>query len=380
MGYSKFYRFVYLLAAGWFFYSCNLARPFVYNLPDERDARRFPYRTINAADSVFNFARSPVVLPEITNIKVESKPLNSVVVPLGEFVQRHKTISFVLIRNDSIVYEYYAKGYNSKMNVTSFSISKAYITMLTGIAINDGLIKNVSQPITDFITEWKNKPGYSLITIKDLLRHTSGLKFRGGILNPDSDQWQFYYGNRLRKRTLSTKIREAPGLRFDYQSENTCLLGLILERVTGKSLSAYLQEKIWSQIGTEAPALWNTDREDSAAVEKAFCCLNARTLDFAKFARLLLNKGNWNGKQIVPAQWIAEATKRTNEGGGKITYGYNMGLGPAEYESFYPMGLYGQWLYVYPEKKVIIVRFGKANIRYNPNYWKQVMLQLADQL
>ncbi len=362
--------------------SCKLIKPIVYNLPDEKDARRFPFRTVAAADNsaLFNFIRVSDTLSEIKNIKVENRPMNSTGISLNQFVTLHKTISFAIIRNDSILYEYYANNYSSQKNVSSFSIAKAYITMLTGIAINDGLIKNINQPITDFITEWKDKPGYSLITVKDLLRHTSGLKFTENPFNPNSDQLQFYYGTQLRKNILASKIYEPPGLHFDYESENTCLLGIILERVTGKTLSTYLQKKIWSQIGTEAPALWNTDRSDSNAIEKAFCCLNAHTLDFAKFARLLLNKGSWNGKQIIPVGWIDEATKRTNEAGGKLTYGFNMGIGPAAYNSFYPVGLYGQWLYIYPKKNLIIVRFGNADIRYNPNYWKEIMLQLIDQL
>lgn len=362
--------------------SCKLVKPIVYNLPDEKDARRFPYRTVNAADksSIFNFIKTVDTLPVIKDIKIENKSMNSTGVSLNQFVKLHKTISFAIIRNDSILYEYYAKNYGDKINVSSFSISKAYITILTGIAINDGLIKNSNQPVTDFITEWKDKPGYNLITIKDLLRHTSGLRFTENPFNPNSDQLQFYYGTHLRKNILASTINEPPGLHFDYQSENTCLLGLILERVTHKTLSAYLQDKIWHLIGTEAPALWSTDRKDSNAIEKAFCCLNARTMDFAKFARLLLNKGNWNGIQIVAEKWIEEATKRTAEAGGKLTYGYNIGLGPAEYNSFFPVGLYGQWLYIYPKKNLIIIRFGDADINYNPNYWKEIMLQLVDQL
>lgn len=362
--------------------SCKFVKPIVYNLPDEKDARRFSSRKVNAADkaALFNFIKTVDTLPEIKTIRVENKSMNSTGVSLHQFVKLHKTISFAIIRNDSILYEYYAKNYGDKKNVSSFSISKAYITMLTGIAINDGLIKNSNQPVTDFIPEWKDKAGYNLITIKDLLRHTSGLRFTENPFNPNSDQLQFYYGTHLRKNILASSIRESPGLHFDYQSENTSLLGLILERVTHKTLSAYLQEKIWSQIGTEAPALWSTDRKDSNAIEKAFCCLNAHTLDFAKFARLLLNKGNWNGKQIIPAKWIEEATKRTTEAGGKLTYGYNIGLGPSEYNSFFPVGLYGQWLYIYPKKNLIIIRFGDADINYNPNYWKEIMLQLVDQL
>ncbi len=374
---SRFFIFWIILILS----SCKFIKPIVYNLPDEKDFQLFPYRTVQASTTgIFYFKKSKEISPEIKKIRLENKALNSTDVPLDDFVHLHKTISFLIIRNDSILYEHYADRYNDSSNVTSFSIAKAYVTMLTGIAIKEKFIKSIDEPVTHYIHEWKGNAGYELITIKDLLKHTSGLKFTESYVNPKSDQFQFYYGDELRKRILSCKVKEKPGLHFEYQSENSSLLGLILERATGKPVSTYLEEKIWSKIGTEAPALWSTDRDDSLAIEKAFCCLNARTIDFAKFGRLLLNKGNWDGIEIVPSSWIEEATKRTNENAEKLTYGYNMGLGPALYNSFYPIGLYGQWLYVYPKKNILIVRFGSADMGYNPSYWKDIMLQLVDQL
>ncbi|MDB5014088.1 MAG: CubicO group peptidase beta-lactamase class family [Daejeonella sp.] len=362
--------------------SCQVVRPFYYNIPDEKDGKRFPFRVIGASalSEVFRFKIGSDTLDEIKNLKVESKTFNSSAVTLDEFVKLHKTLSFLIIRNDSILYQHYAKDLDETTKVASFSIAKAYVAMLIGIAINDKLIKGVDQPITDFLPEWKMKTGYSNITIKNLLKHTSGLKFTTSTMNPMSDQAQFYYTESLRKRILNAQIEEPPGLDFNYQSENTALLGLILERVTGKTVSAYLEQKIWTQIGTEAPANWSTDSDDSLAIEKSFCCLNARTVDFAKFARLLLNHGDWEGKQIVPASWIANATARTTRDGEKSTYGYGMGLGPKEYGSFYPIGLYGQLLYIYPKKNILIIRFGNSTVPYVPDYWKQVMLQIVDQL
>lgn len=362
--------------------SCKLLRPVFYNLPDEKDLKRFPHREISPSRPVdiFNLKTALDTLAEIKNLKVENKTFNSSGVSLDEFVKLHRTLSFVIIRNDSILYKYYAKELGEETRVTSFSISKAYVAMLIGIAINDGLIKSPNQSITDFIPEWKDKSGYQLITIKNLLKHTSGLKFTTNSINPLSDQSQFYYTEGLRKLILKAQIEEAPGLHFNYQSENTSLLGLILERVSGKTLSEYLEEKLWKKIGTEASAYWSTDSEDSTAIEKSFCCLNARTLDFAKFARLLLNNGNWEGNQIVPSDWINAATDRTTEDGSKITYGYGMGLGPKEYGSFYPIGLYGQLLYIYPKNNLIIVRFGNTVVPYVSDYWKEVMLQIIDQL
>ncbi|MDB5119625.1 MAG: CubicO group peptidase beta-lactamase class family [Sphingobacteriales bacterium] len=362
--------------------SCKVFRPLVYNVPDQKDGKRFPYRVVHSSDSdaVFHFKTTTDTLPEIRNLKIDNRSVNSTGVNLDEFVKLHRTLSFLIIRNDSILYQYYAKDLSPETRVSSFSISKAYVAMLIGIAIHDGLIKGIDQPIIDFIPEWKDRKGYQLITIKNLLRHTSGLKFTTSMVNLLSDQSQFYYMDGLRKRILNAQIAESPGLHFNYQSENTSLLGLILERVTGKSLSACLEEKIWKPIGTEAPAYWSTDSDDSTAIEKSFCCLNARTVDFAKFARLLLKSGNWQGEQIVPAHWIKEATTGTSEDGGKTTYGYGMGLGPKAYGSFFPVGLYGQFLYVYPKQNIILVRFGNSTVPYIPDYWKEVMLQIIDQL
>ena len=377
-----FISITFIYVAAIMLFSCKLIKPVFYNLPDEKDATRFPYRTIMPApdSAIFYFKKITEIPDEINRIKVENKSINSTGVSLNQFVKLHKTISFAIIRNDSLLFEYYDNNYSATTNVSSFSIAKSYITMLIGIAIDEGFIKSVNDPITDYISEWKYKAGYNLITIKDLLRHTSGLKFTENIFNPESDQLEFYYGTNLRKSILGSTIKEPPGQHFDYQSENPSLLALIIERATGSKVSNYLQKKIWSQIGTEAPALWSTDRIDSAAIEKAFCCLNARTLDFAKFARLLLNKGNWNGKQIIPRHWIEESITSTTSNGGKISYGYNLGIGPDAYNSFYPIGLYGQLLYIYPKKNLIIVRFGNADLSYNPNYWKEIMIQLIDQL
>jgi CubicO group peptidase (beta-lactamase class C family) len=158
------------------------------------------------------------------------------------------------------------------------------------------------------------------------------------MYNPWSDNTGLYYTDNLRKRVLDIEVKELPGLRFEYQSKNTMLLALVIERATGMSIRRYLEEKIWTQIGMEAPATWNTDRADSLGMEKAFCCLNARTMDFARFGRLLLHRGNWNGRQIIPETFILNATTPSFSDGGKLTYGYNMGIGPKKYHSFSPSG------------------------------------------
>ena len=192
--------------------------------------------------------------------------------------------------------------------------------------------------------------------------------------------WNFIGGKILQKTFLIFIRFFPPGEHFEYSNINTQLLAMILERATGMKVSQYLQEKIWKPIGMEYPASWSMSNDGPDGIEKAFCCLNARTTDFAKFGRLYLNHGNWNGKQIIPESWINQSLQSSKENGQRLTYHYNWGIGPKKYGSYYAIGLYGQFIYMYPEKNVIIVRFGKADLSYNPPFLYHTFLQICDQL
>ena len=155
---------------------------------------------------------------------------------------------------------------------------------------------------------------------------------------------------------------------------------MIIERITSKPVSNYLETKLWKPLGMEASAYWSLDKKGDDSMEKAFCCLQARTVDFAKFVRLYLNKGNWEGNQIVSKEWVAQSTHSDPSNNNRHYYNYNWGIGPAKYSSFYAVGLFGQYLYVYPEKNIQIIRFGDSSLSYNPNYWQDIFIQIIDQL
>ncbi len=362
-----------------YFTSCKMVRPLEYNIPKERNANLFPKRAILKGDSSFYFVNATRKNNIGSTVKVDERNLDAAGSDLDGMVKLHNTISFMIVRNDSILYEHYADNYSDSNTVSSFSVAKSFVSTLIGIAITEGKIKSVHQPITDFIPELASK-GFGNITIEHLLKHTSGIRFSKQKFNPNSDNAQFYYTKYLREKMLQSKIEEPAGLHFNYQSENYQLLGLIIERATHQTLSGYLQEKLWKPLGMEHDAFWNIDNETNTGIEKAFCCLNATTHDFAKLGRLFLNNGNWNGKQIVSPQWVKDATEPDTSAGGKFNFKYNWVAGPAKYKSFYAVGLYGQYIYVYPQKNVIIVRFGKEDVRYNPAYWKSMFLQIIDQI
>lgn len=356
-------------------------RPILRGMPDEHDPSRNHFRIVqnDTLHAGFSFVDATNENLEVANIVVDEKSLDPYGLPLYEFVKYNNTLSFVVIRNDTILYKYFAPKFSPQDYVTSYSIAKTFVAMLIGIAIEEGKINSVNDIITDYIPELNKDKGFNLITIKHLLQHTSGIKFSKKLLSPWSDQSNFYYTKKVRKRLLDIEIHNSPQEGFNYSSINTMLLTIILENVTGMSISKYLEEKIWSQIEMDAPATWNIDSNDSSAIEKSFCGLNAQTMDFAKFGRLLLNKGNWNGKQIIPESFILEAITPSLKDGGKISYGY-LGVGPTKYGSYFSPGLYGQLIYMYPERNIIIVRFSKSSYVYHPEFWAAMALQIIDQL
>lgn len=363
------------------FSSCDVYKPLRYGgLPRQRDYKHFSQRKILNENPIFYFKKPNKNYKLGSTIGLTNRDLNSTNISLDSFVNLHKTISFLIIRNDTILYEKYAHKYTDTSLVSSFSMVKPIVSTLIGIAIEEGKIKSVNDFIINYIPEFKNRKGWDRITIKHLLHHTSGIAFSDNNFNPVSDNAKFYWGNDLRKEIFNLSIECPPDTKFHYSSENTLLLGYILEKVTGGTISKYLEEKIWKPLGMEAPAFWSLDRKDDKAIEKAFCCLQGRTIDFAKFGRLYLNKGNWEGKQIVSKEWVDYSTHSDPSGNNKHFYNNNWGIGPLKYESFFAIGLYGQYLYVYPKENIIIVRFGDAQTSYHPNFWNNTFLQIIDQL
>jgi CubicO group peptidase (beta-lactamase class C family) len=342
--------------------SCQLGRFVFYNFADIKDHKKFQSRPLTADTSPFNF--------QTTNSGKFPKELDGK--PFDKYLEDNKTVAFLIIKNDTIQYEKYFKGYDKQSIVPSFSMAKSVTSILIGCAIDQGLIKSVDEPITNYIPEL-TKNGFEKVTIKHLLQMTSGIKFNESYVNPFGDAASFYYGRNLRKVIGKMKLKSEPGKRFEYVSGNTQLLGLVLERsLKGKTITSYLQEKLWTPLEMEYDASWSIDRKKNG-LEKTFCCLNARARDFAKIGRLYKNKGNWNGKQIVSQKWVEESTKLdTSEGSAKF-YQYQWWL-PTPNEDFMAEGILGQFIYVNPTKDLIIVRLGKKEGKTN---WWGVFTSLA---
>ncbi|MBK6985593.1 MAG: serine hydrolase [Bacteroidetes bacterium] len=344
------------------FTSCQLGRFVFYNFADIKDYRKFKSRPLNASPIAFNFCSTEKgkFPKEIDNTTFD------------KYLENNKTVAFLIIKNDTIQYEKYFKGYEQESIVPSFSMAKSISSILIGCAIDDGLIKSVDESITNYIPELK-KNGLEKVTIKHLLQMTSGIKFNESYINPFGDAASFYYGLNLRKQIAKMKLKHEPGKKFEYISGNTQLLGLVLERsLRGKTITQYLQDKLWTPLGMEYSASWSIDRNKNG-LEKTFCCLNARARDFAKIGRLYKNKGNWNGTQIVSQKWVDESTKLDTTDGSVDYYQYQWWL-PTPNEDFMAEGILGQFVYVNPSKNLIIVRLGKNEGKAN---WWTIFTSLA---
>ena len=332
--------------------SCKLTRFVVYNFADIRDHKIFPTREIEKGPVEFQFHKT-----EDGNVP-DRLWIGGMTYHFESYLEKNKTVAFLIIQNDTIQYEKYWRGYDETSIVPSFSIAKSVLSILIGCAVDDGLINSVRDSVVSYIPELRAN-GFEKVTIEHLLQMTSGLKFNEAYYHPFGEAATFYYGADLRRAITKLKLKQGPEERFEYLSGNSQILGLLLERALGdKSISEYLQERIWKPLGMEYDASWSLDQENG--LEKTFCCLNARARDYAKIGRLYLNKGNWNGVQIVSKKWVERSLEKDVSKGSVPYYQYHWWF-PSPTGDFMAKGYLGQYIYVHPDKNLIIVRLGKKN-------------------
>ena len=359
---TKLHRWLPLLLIAFLLGSCKVGRFVYYNFANITDHKIFPARQLAAGPEKFVYhSRSVPKVPK-------SITYNGVEKPFEQFLEDSQTVAFLVIRNDTILYEKYLNGYEQSSVVASFSMAKSVTSMLIGCAIDEKLIKSVDEPVTNYIPELKDN-GLEKVTIRHLLQMMSGVRYNESYVNPFADAGTYYYGQDLRKAVGKRKLRTEPGIEFSYSSGDTQMLGLVLERaLKGKTITAYLQEKIWTPLGMEYDASWSLDKKEDG-LEKTFCCINARARDFSKLGRLYLNKGNWNGKQVVSESWVRESTVADTTNGQPAHYKFQWWL-PNAKGDFMAQGILGQYVYVNPNKNLIMVRLGK---NYGGVSWDDVL-------
>lgn len=287
-------------------------------------------------------------------------------IDLDDFLTRTHTRALVVLQDGALVEEWYAEGTSASTQLSSWSMAKSVISLLVGQAIGEGKLSEDDRMV-DLLPDFRGGKGaYDQITVRDLLDMTAAID----VPESYNENWPFTGTARLFISTdlvdylkSHRSLTDEPGTEFDYRSVETQMLALILARVEGRSVSDLLAERLWEPIGAEYPATWSLDSDDG--LEKGFCCLNASARDFAKLGQLVLDGGQVDDTQVVPAAWISRISTRTqqaDDGWGYAAQWWHVAPGPdlsergTDLPDLTAIGIYGQYLHVSPTTGTVLVK------------------------
>jgi CubicO group peptidase (beta-lactamase class C family) len=352
----------------------TIARAMIWRESDVGDQHRFPARRIPAGVHTSPLARGVEAHFVLSGERAR----------FDEFLHDTNTLAFLVVHQDRLVYERYFGGSTRESLQTSFSVAKSFASTLVGIAIDEGLIGSIDDPITAYLSELAARdPRFRQITLRHLLTMSSGIRYRegGGFPWPFGDDTYTYYGVDLREVALNrTKIEQPPGLAWQYNNFHPLLLGLVLERAARTSVSDFMATRLWQPLGAEGDATWSLDSEQSG-FEKMESGLNARAVDYARFGLLFLHNGEWNGRRIVSKSWVRAATGAdgTTDQASYHGYRYFWWIDIDRLGRFYALGKYGQYVYVAPDADTVVVRLGR-DWGVDNAAWLATFRDIADQL
>jgi len=350
--------------------SCLPFRATVHNIPRVKTNNIFPQAIVKPDTIPFHFPEKTddqfgkrYKMANLMNLFNQAE--------LEKVLKDKKTRAFIVVYKDTIIYEQYFKGKDRQSYLTSFSMAKSVVSTLIGIAVSEGKIKSIQDPFCQYFPEI-DCATFGTVTIEHLLQHTSGIKYNGLV--------KLYYGKNLAKKVLPKGFNYPAGTKFKYDNANSQILGMLIEKVYQKPIYEVWEEKVWSRIGTEQPIHWALDSKKNRQA-KTFCCVDATARDFARLGRVWKNNGIYNGEQIIPSFWIDSVrAPRTGEGAA-INYKYHFWRAPSLYNCFTAAGMYGQLIFMCPEKDLMFIRLGeKTNLQMDDKFWIPVFLQLIDQM
>ena len=326
----------------------------------------FPTKTLSASPNPFKFDKGePMDLPKTFPYKTKE-------IDVEAWFEATQTTGLLVLHKGKIRIEQYYRGHSEDRHHISWSVAKSFISALVGIALEEGAFSSIEDPISQYVTELKGT-GYDGVRIKDILQMSSGVKFNEDYDDYNSDINVFgrtlAIGGSLDEFSASLEREVEPGIRHHYVSIDTQVLGMLLARVTGKTLTEYLQEKIWTPLGMEYPAYFITD---DSGMELALGGLNVSLRDYAKLGYLYLNQGSKEGVQIVPKQWVIDSVTpdapHLLPGENPLSssiwgYGYQWWIPTNPDGEYLAVGIYNQYIYVYPKHDLVIVK-NTANHNY----------------
>lgn len=341
---------------GWFSMDKDM-RSLAANLPTDRNVL---FWSVAQRDAAF---RSMDRLPVLAKANIIDAGDSVYPLPKGAplsidvdgYMKAQRTAGLVIVQDGKIRLEKYGLDFDGNGKWTSFSVAKSFTSTLVGAAIKDGYIKSLDDKVTVYIPEMRGS-AYDDVTVAQLLTMTSGIKWNEDYEDPKSDVARF--NEHKPEPGIDTTVsymrklpREAPaGSKWVYKTGETNLIGVLVSKATGKTLSAYLSEKIWRPFGMEQDASWLLG---STGAEISGCCIQASTRDYARFGQFILNRGMAGGKAVLPDGWIAKATTKQADIGnpGK---GYGFQWWTYDDGSYAAQGIFGQGIFIDPKRRLVI--------------------------
>lgn len=320
----------------------------------------FPTRIISREGLVHHFDFNPAPVPGI-HYQWQGQTYT-----IDELAKRNHTTSLVVIHKGVLVHDQYLQGTTESTHLTSFSMAKSLVGLLAGIAIGEGAIESIDDPVTRYVPELKGT-GYDGATVKHLLQMSSGVQWSEAYTSRTSEIARFsgtsLIMNQMPANQFMTTLPSVykPGTVFNYSSGETQVLGWVISKAVGRSLSDYLHEKLWSKLGMEHDAYWLLDR--NSGDEFSSIGINAAARDYARIGQLMLQDGVWDGERLLPEKWVRAST--TPDGShvayGKVRetqpdFGYGYQWWAYEDGSYDAEGVFGQFIWVNPTDQIVIVK------------------------
>ncbi|WP_211316806.1 serine hydrolase domain-containing protein [Arenicella xantha] len=282
---------------------------------------------------------------------------------INDYITSNRVTGLLILKQSKILLERYQYGTDESTRWMSMSMAKSISTTLVGIAIKQGYIKSVDDPLTDYLPELVNST-YDKVTIKQLLQMTSGARWNEDHTNPHSERREVLElqiaqqpGAILRYMATLPQVAE-PGCVWNYSTGETHVVGALLKAATGQYLADYLSENLWSKLGMESDSHWWL--ESPGGLEIAGSGITATLRDYGRFGLFMMNDGVVDGERLLPEGWVKQATTPFKIGDTVVPYGYMWWAiadqqGSFDDGAFSARGIFGQRIYVNPKKRVVIV-------------------------
>ena len=278
------------------------------------------------------------------------------------YLQQYKSAAFLVAKNGKLLHETYFAPYTENSRTNSFSVAKTVTTMQVGLAVQQGLISSFDVPITQYLPEYAGNARGVKATIEQLSAMKAGHDWTENYKLPFNVTTDLYYGKDAEKLVLNQDFEREPGTEYEYSSGTTQLLGVILKRAIQaknpkSNVSEHLSQSLWQPLGMEKDAIYTLDRPSEAGgMERTYCCIFATARDFAKLGQLLLQDGQWGGKQLLDKAFVERMRKPDLQ----AFYGHSLWMDWTYKHPFYLMqGHQGQYVIVVPSQQLVVVRLGQ---------------------